>query len=210
MCKIDLFGPTAEEKEVIGITKNVSEAKSTKSFDIFHILSEYMSDNCLLDLIIPLKKVLAKSRSFKVIHKVTECLKEVVLGLADNKNIPLDRLLIFLYGVASESIPQLLLEECNKEDSADAKGANQQQADCYLIPKEPKTRMGAKTAAKSTSSANAHIMVEFGLKLCQILLKRERIGDPELKQYLDPVVPVLCSCLKSQQVKVRMTFCLFR
>lgn len=44
VCKIDLFGPSAEEKEIAGIVKNVSEAKSTKSFDIFHILGEFIDE----------------------------------------------------------------------------------------------------------------------------------------------------------------------
>lgn len=44
VCKIDLFGPSAEEKEVAGIVKSVSEAKSTKSYDIFHILGEFIDE----------------------------------------------------------------------------------------------------------------------------------------------------------------------
>ncbi|OXU31234.1 hypothetical protein TSAR_014768 [Trichomalopsis sarcophagae] len=44
VCKIDLFGPTAEEKEIAGIVKNVSEARSTKSYDIFHILGEFINE----------------------------------------------------------------------------------------------------------------------------------------------------------------------
>jgi U3 small nucleolar RNA-associated protein 20 len=48
VCKIDLFGPSAEEKEIAGIVRNVSEAKSTKSFDIFHILGEFIDEGIYL------------------------------------------------------------------------------------------------------------------------------------------------------------------
>lgn len=44
VCKIDLFGPSAEEKEIVGIIKSVSEARSTKSFDIYHIFGEFIDE----------------------------------------------------------------------------------------------------------------------------------------------------------------------
>ena len=49
VCKIDLFGPSAEEKEIAGILRKVSEAKSTKSFDIFHILGEFIDEGNFLN-----------------------------------------------------------------------------------------------------------------------------------------------------------------
>ena len=115
MCKVDLFGLTAEEKEVAGIVKNVSEARSTKSFDIFHILAEFITESCLLDLILPLKEVLVKTHSHKTIHTVTQCLRNVALGLADNTYIALEQMLIFLYGIISENIPTLMIEKESKK-----------------------------------------------------------------------------------------------
>ncbi|XP_014487870.1 PREDICTED: small subunit processome component 20 homolog, partial [Dinoponera quadriceps] len=177
VCKIDLFGLTAEEKEIIGVVKNVSEAKSIKSFDIFHILAEYITESCLLDLILPLKEVLVKTHSHKTIHKIVECLRNISLGLADNTYIPMEKMLIFLYGIISESIPALMSEkECKKLAKEEAKVLEfRQKQDCFIIPPEPKSRMGIKAAAKTTKNANVHVMVEFGLKLYHILLKREKV-----------------------------------
>lgn len=203
MCKVDLFGLTAEEKEIIGITKNVSEAKSTKSFDIFHILAEFITESCLLDLILPLKEALMKTHSHKTIHKVMECLRNVTLGLADNTYIPMEQMLVFLYGVISESIPDLMPEKESKKITEEEKRVLvRQKPDCFIIPSEPKSRTGVKAAAKTTRNANVHVMVEFGLKFYHILLKREKVTDAEYKSYLEPFVPLLSDCLNSQYVKV--------
>jgi len=204
VCKVDLFGLTAEEKEIAGIVKNVSEARSTKSFDIFHILAEFITESCLLDLILPLKEVLAKTHSHKTIHKVTDCLRNVALGLADNTYIPLERILVFLYGIISENIPDLtqIGKESKKLTGEETKTLIWQQSDYFIIPAEPKSRMGVKTSAKTTKRANVHVIIEFGLKLYHILLKRDKVSRAEYKSYLEPFVPVLRDCLTSQHVKL--------
>lgn len=203
MCKVDLFGLTAEEKEIIGIVKNVSEAKSTKSFDIFHILAEFITESCLLDLIQPLMEVLRKTHSHKTIHKIVECLRNITLGLADNTYIPLEQMLIFLYGIISESIPSLMLEkESKKPTEEETKALMRQKPDCFIIPPEPKSRMGVKATAKTTKNANLHVIVEFGLKFYHILLKREKVTSMIYKSHLESFVSLLYDCLSSQHVKV--------
>lgn len=198
---------TAEEKEVIGIVKNITEAKSTKSYDIFHILAEYMTESCLLDLIMPLRDVLMRTHSHKTVQKVVECLKNIVLGLADNTFIPLEQMLIFLYGVVSESIPKLLATKKHEQlTEKEVEVLQRQKPDCFIIPAEPKNRMGMKVASKTTTNTNVHVMVEFGLKLYHIFLKREKISDAIFKPYLEPLVLVLSNCLKSQHVKVKLVF----
>lgn len=203
VCKVDLFGLTAEEKEIAGIVKNVSEAKSTKSFDIFHILAELMDESCMLDAIMPLKNVLSHTHSHKTVRKVIESLRQVGLGLADNKFIAVDKMLIFLYGTASESIPQLMPEKRKEKPSQkEVEALTRQKSDCFIIQPEPKSRMGIKAAAKTSKNTNAHVMIEFGLRLFHILLKRDKLAGVDLKPYLDPFVPVLSDCLQSQHIKV--------
>ncbi|XP_003702176.2 small subunit processome component 20 homolog [Megachile rotundata] len=202
VCKVDLFGLTGEEKEVLGIVKTVTEAKSTKSYDIFHILAQYITESCLVDLILPLKEVLVRTHSHKTLQKIVECLRNVVLGLADNTFIPLEQMLIFLYGIVSESIPEFLPEKKDKEiTEKEAEALARQKPDCFLIPPEPKNKMGIKVTSKITKNTNVHVIIEFGLKLLHILLKREKVGK-ELDCFLDPFVPLISDCLKSQHVKL--------
>ncbi|KAF3425764.1 hypothetical protein E2986_10060 [Frieseomelitta varia] len=203
VCKVDLFGLTAEEKEVIQIVKHVSEAKSTKSFDIFHILAQYITESCLVDLILPLKEVLMRSHSHKTIQKVVECFRNIILGLADNTFIPLEQMLIFLYGVVSQSIPELKPEKNAKElTEKEAKILTKQKPDCFIIPPEPKNKMGIKATSKTSKNTNVHVIIEFGLKLFHILLKRNKISNADFKPLIDPFVSFISECIKSQHVKL--------
>ncbi|XP_058805534.1 small subunit processome component 20 homolog [Phymastichus coffea] len=207
VCKIDLFGLSAEEKEIAGIVKSVSEARSTKSFDIHHIFGEFVDQDCLIKVMVPLKEVLSRARSHKTVRKATECLRQLGLGLADNKFIDMKHMLTFLHGITSQSIPQLMpenkkkqLQEAKKENNK--KSALYQRPDIFLIAPPTKNRMGIKAEAKSSRDTNDHVLVEFGMRLFHILLKRDKVNDPECKTLLDCFVPVLSDCLISQHVKL--------
>lgn len=54
---MDLFGKIAEEKEVEKISSKVPEAKGNISYNMLRILSEYVSECRILDLVLPLKEV---------------------------------------------------------------------------------------------------------------------------------------------------------
>jgi hypothetical protein len=60
LCKKDLFGAVAEEKEVNQITGKLHEARKTKSYDTFQILAQTVTEKCLSDLIVPLREVRIK------------------------------------------------------------------------------------------------------------------------------------------------------
>lgn len=199
MCKTDLFGDLAEEKEVAKIVRKVSEAKSSKSCHIFQLLAQYITDSCLLDLILPIKEVLIATHSFKTVNKTQECLRHIALGLVENKFISLESLFKFAYGTASESIPELLA--ASEKPKAAEKDTKIVKEDCFILPKEP-GRSGAKPKGKLSSKTNAHILIEFGLKLCHFILKKEKVKEGEHAQFMDPFVAVFKNCLKSRHVKV--------
>lgn len=54
---MDLFGDTADEKEVTGITKDVPEAKSSRTFDTYALLGRFMGPQSLATVLSPLKEV---------------------------------------------------------------------------------------------------------------------------------------------------------
>ncbi|KAJ8971909.1 hypothetical protein NQ314_000480 [Rhamnusium bicolor] len=108
LCTADLFGALSEEKEIVKITVKVSEAKSTKSYATLQILAQYITESCLMDLILPIKQVLDSSHSYKIVLKAQESLRYIALGLVDNTFISTESLLKFAYGSASERIPELI------------------------------------------------------------------------------------------------------
>ena len=198
-----MFGYLAEEKEVAKIVSRISEAKSTKSVDTFQILAQFITDKCLMDLVFPIQEVITTSHSYKVVFKAQECLRRIALGLIDNEYISVKSLLVFSYGVASNSIPQLLMgtekpifNEKNREKIL------RRTPDTFIIAPEPTYGTGRRiNHVKSSTKTNAHLMVEFGLKICHLLMKRDKLqGD--YNAFLDPYVTIFKQCLRAKQVKV--------
>ncbi|XP_054276631.1 small subunit processome component 20 homolog [Macrosteles quadrilineatus] len=200
-CRTDLFGKTAEEKEVKQIAGNLMEARANRSYDMYHILAEFVSQKSLINLIVPLKEEVSRTLSHKSVNKARECLRHIVLGLVDNKFVTTESLLIFAYGTSSESVPALF-SNLKKDQKADKPKTNllEERKDVFLIPSEPKSRPSAQT--KHCVHTNAHIFVEFGLLLYYFLLKREKIKGADYRPHLDPLVKVLSDCLKSEHVKI--------
>lgn len=205
LCQADLFGSLSEEKEVLKIAVKTSEAKSTKSFDTFQILAQFVTDKCLLDLILPIKNVLQSSKSYEVTHKAQECLRHITLGLVDNNFVQIDSLLKFAYGAASENIEQLLCNDKKKLSTLkdQRKKLLVETSDCFLIPKETVRRSGQRVSnVKSSTKTNSHLLVEFGLRLCLVMLKREKLKNEEFRCFLDPFVVIFRNCLNSKHVKL--------
>lgn len=128
----DLFGETAEEKDVAKIQSKVAEARSQKSYDAFCILAQYVSEKYLLNLVLPAKEVLSTSLSHKLIFKASECLRHIALGLADNRFVTLTSQMTFAYGVVSQSIAALAPPAKEEKKS---KLLTPERPDCYIIPK---------------------------------------------------------------------------
>ncbi|KAK6627164.1 hypothetical protein RUM44_009641 [Polyplax serrata] len=200
-CKSDLFGRLAEEKEVIKIQSKHKEAKSTKSYHLINLIAQCLTEKCLTDLILPVKEVLQTAYSHKNLVKCREYLRQVSLGLSANQFISYENLFIYVYGTTSESIPQLLPEPPEPEKKKNPK----EKPDCFIIPPEPKNRLGVlSNPVKKGSKSTAHIILEFGFGLLHTILKKEKVKNCgcDIRCYLDPIAPILIRSLESQQVKV--------
>ncbi|XP_015925192.1 small subunit processome component 20 homolog [Parasteatoda tepidariorum] len=200
ICMNELFTDMAEEKEVSKITGKLKEARSFKSYSIFQILSKYISENILLELIVPLKEILSKKVSHKIMRKVSECLRHIALGLSENGSLTSKGQLLFIHAIINESIPGL-----NKKKKIPVTNPlKYERPDIYLVPKEP-GRSGP--PAKVNERTTSHVLVEFGLQLFQFCLKKDRIekDQKEILQMLDPFVSILTDCLESKHIKIITT-----
>lgn len=207
VCLRDIFGQTAEEKEINKIGRHTPEAKPhNKSFLSLNIVSSHISESCLLDLLIPFKDILARSHAKKTVLKVTECFQKIVAGLNVNKHIAIESMLTFIYGTASESIPSLVpppprpvLNEKEREKLRRVHG------DCLLIPDDPAAQGrsgGVKKAVVKSGRATTHVLVEFGIELLLNTLKRGKLLKIDYQPFIDPIVPTLLASLNSQHIRV--------
>lgn len=206
VCIEDIFGKSAEEKSIHKIGNATPEAKpSNKSYLALHILAINISESCLLDLLIPFKDLLAKYQSKSVVMKIQECFQKIVMGIVLNRHIPTESLVMFIYGIISESIPELLPGTARIQLTQQQKELIQRaRPDCLLIKPEPRGRSGAiRKVIKTNVKANAHVLVEFGLDILHILLKRGKILKINHYQpFIDPIIPILLDSLKSTHIHV--------
>ncbi|XP_075166335.1 small subunit processome component 20 homolog [Haematobia irritans] len=200
----DIFGDISAEKEIDKLTSHTPEAKpSAKSYLVLHIIARNIQETCLLDMLIPFKDHLARSKSRKLTLKIQDCFAKIVNGLVENPYISRESLLIFIYGTISESITDLLpgtqrrvLTENEKEKMRRAR------PDCFIIQPLPKYRSGAVNKKIQTNSqANAHILIEFGLEMLYIVLKRKKLQNVDYAPFLNPILPLLKDALKSTHVR---------
>uniref|UniRef100_A0A670XP62 UTP20 small subunit processome component n=1 Tax=Pseudonaja textilis TaxID=8673 RepID=A0A670XP62_PSETE len=195
----ELFGEIAEEKEVKGIVSKVMEARRSKSYDSYEILAKYVGKNQVIKLILPLKEVLENTTSLKLSRKVHETLRRIVSGLIMNKAMTAETVLLLSHGLISENLP--LLTEKAKMKTAVPPDPRLQPESCLLLPPTP-IRGGQK--APVSSKTNMHVLVESGLRLLHMSLKRSKINssDEHVLEMMDPFVPLLISCLQSTDIKV--------
>ncbi|XP_074082789.1 small subunit processome component 20 homolog [Macrotis lagotis] len=195
----ELFGSVAEEKEVKGIISKVMEARRSKSYDSYEILGKFVGKDQVTKLILPLKEILQSTTSLKQARKVHEALRRIVAGLISNEDMSAEAILLLSHGLISENLP--LLTEKEKSQAEPPPDPRLPPQSCLLLPPTP-ARGGQKAAVSRRT--NMHILVESGLRLLHMSLKRSKVNssDEHVLEMLDPFASLLIDCLKSRDAKV--------
>ncbi|XP_043565729.1 small subunit processome component 20 homolog isoform X2 [Chiloscyllium plagiosum] len=197
----ELFGEIAEEKEVKGIISKVMEARSSKSYDSYQILARFVGRAQVTKLILPLKEILESITILKQACKVQEAFRRIVTGLLLNKEMTADSILLLSHGLVTESLPLMTQRTKGQHKKPEASRVGLKPQSCLLLPPTP-SRTGEKAA--TSTKTNMHILVNTGLRLLHMSLKRSKVNSSEehILGMLDPFVQLLIDCLQSMHVKV--------
>ncbi|XP_007577486.1 small subunit processome component 20 homolog [Poecilia formosa] len=197
----ELFGAVAEEKEVKGIVSKVMEARHSKSMDSYELLARFCSKESVTKLVLPLKEILETSSRLKVCNRVAAVLRRLILGLLENSGMSSRDVLLLSHGLVSESLPLLTKRDREKASVEPPPDPRLPPPSCLLLPPTPK-RGGQK--APVSSRTNMHILVDAGLKLLHLSLKKSKVNSSEASalEMLDPFIQLLLQCLDSMHVKV--------
>ena len=198
-CTLELFGNLSEEKEVSEITSKLKEAKKSKSYDIFEIMSAFVSHNCLNKLLSPLKATLLEAHTHKVVRRVSQSLSKVSHGLVVNSGLNQTTVLSFIF-TTIEDILSLL--EAKQTVNADEVPKHIKRIDSFLISRPIYQR--SEKVSKIGGTTNHHVLVEFGLNCLIALLKENRLesSNEEHLSLLDPFVLLLNRLLESNDPKL--------
>lgn len=146
-------------------------------------------------------------------RKVEECLQNIALGLSVNPGLPIEPLLILIHGIVSLSIPELRLPVIRTEQDPNLTVSGKpMRTDSLIIAPAPKRKVAAAAqpsisgASKSAYIINSHLLVEFGLLVFSLLLKREKCHETSptsnVLPMLDPIVPIVYENLNNPHSKV--------
>ncbi|KAK2883206.1 small subunit processome component 20 homolog [Channa argus] len=197
----ELFGAVAEEKDVKGIVSKLMEARHSKSMDSYELLARFCSKESITKLILPLKEILETTSSLKVCNRVGAVLRRLVQGLLVNEGMTPQDILLLSHGLVSQSLPLLTKRDREKALDQPPPDPRLPPPSCLLLPATPK-RGGQK--ALVSRRTNMHILVDAGLKLLHLSLKKSKVTSSEAsaREMLDPFVRLLLDCLDSMHVKV--------
>ncbi|CAB1444416.1 unnamed protein product [Pleuronectes platessa] len=197
----ELFGAVAEEKEVKGIVSKLMEARHSKSMDSYEFLAKFSSKDSITKLMLPLKEILENSSSLKVCNRVGAVLRRLILGLLVNGGMTPQDILLLSHGLISQSLPLLTMRDRAKASAKPPPDPRLPPPSCLLLAPTPK-RGGQK--ASISSRTNMHILVDAGLKLLHLSLRKSIVTSAEAStlEMLDPFVLLLLECIDSMHIKV--------
>ena len=95
----------------------------------------------------------------------------------------------------------IIVKHSKKKPSEENTAQSIRPPSCLLLPEEPKRGGDKPRLSKKT---NIHVLVEFGLQLLCMCLKRGRLVATEEShlQLVDPFITVLTDCLYSKHIRV--------
>lgn len=169
VCHLELFGSLAEEKEVSQILAKTLEAKKIKSYDIYRILAEFVSEKLFRKIIEPLKTIMLDASDHKTMIKIEKSFRNICLGLSKNKFISTESLVAFLNEIFAET-----LQNEQQEMKNETLNVKQPKIDCFIIPAKSLRRVN--TQAKVNRSSHKHLLTNFAIKCFLYLLKNNTLN----------------------------------
>jgi U3 small nucleolar RNA-associated protein 20 len=205
--KLELFSDVADEKEVKQIVAKIMEAKTVSSYNTLELIGKFISKDHLLEMLKPFKEQLDSCNSRKLLKKIEEALRRILLGLGTNKSLDTDMLMFLVYGLVHNTFDVLNNTNKNNEkgrkinfDQDKLKEKLFEDRSCFIIAKEPK-RGGDKP--KVQEKTNQHVITEFALQLLNSLMKANRLDVKEkYAQMLDPYLKTFVDYLDGKYLKV--------
>ncbi|CAL1546796.1 unnamed protein product [Lymnaea stagnalis] len=197
----ELFGQVAEEKDVAAIKAKYFEAKFIKGYDAYGLMARCISAGCLNQLVQPIRGVLESTHSSRTANKAETLLRKVADGLMANKSIPLQTMMMFINSLTAKLLTETFAAKNSKVDKEnEEKPQTRVPESCLLLP-QAAPRGGLKP--KADKKTNIHILIEFGLQLLNMCLRRPLLLPTELfhLQLLDPLVPAIRDCLGDSHVR---------
>ena len=188
ICIEDIFGFTAQEKEVQELRGKMKEMKASKSYDTLEMLSKIIGLGSLAKLLLPIKEIMMEISDSKSALNLKEVFRRIAVGLSGNSGVECVDLLTFVHELVTENLSVLQSSDKPKKRLSN-------------YEKNYRVQMKRNDAVEPMKNftANSHMFIEFGLSILLTFLKSNSLDlrSPETQQLLEPFVEILGSALYS-------------
>lgn len=189
ICIEDVFGASAQEKEVEALKGKMKEMKGTKSFDTLELISKMIGLGAVGKLLLPIREIMLETSDSKNIANMKEVFRRVAVGLSRNEGLLTKDVLTFIHELLTENLSLL------RNDSLTGKKAESNQERTYKV-RMKRAQVGD---PMKNFSANSFLFVEFGLSIMLSILRSDNVSFKEnnLLEMMAPFVEVLGTLLYS-------------
>ncbi|GMH39887.1 hypothetical protein BSKO_07791 [Bryopsis sp. KO-2023] len=187
----ELFGEVAEAKEVKQFTANYKEAKACRAYESAYLLMKLANfERCADDIMQLVRARLNDCTSPKLRNRLTELLVYLSKGVLDSTSASLVDLMSFVHDLIGRGMKIEMDAIAQAEANAGVAGLS--------------SLKFAESNEASVSDRYEALLVEFALKILHNGLKKGKmdVKNVEVLGLLDPLLPLLVSCLKSRHAPV--------
>ncbi|KAL8727764.1 MAG: hypothetical protein Q9166_005819 [cf. Caloplaca sp. 2 TL-2023] len=156
----DTFGVTGQEKDAEEYISKMKEVKSSKSYDSMEIVAKTATAENFLHLIRPLQSLLEERLDLKVVRKVDELLRRIVVGLLHNEMIQSRQVLMFCYEIIREAYK-------SSEEHGGLSSAQSQRNKRFLV-----NVTGIRGSQRASTSSYRYKLIRFAFDLLRSILHR--------------------------------------
>jgi len=164
----ELLGQVAEQRDLKTSSTAFKEAKTSKGYDAFEIITCAMDFDVGAPIVFAACKLrLEKATSSRVVHILEEILRRCVVGMASNPEMKIESAFRFIYKVLEEFVPCCEVDAGKKVGKGNGQTTNRDEE-----------KHGQKVEA-TAMVRNAYVLVEFALKLLFQLHVKGRFTESE-------------------------------
>ncbi|KAI9784262.1 MAG: U3 snoRNP protein [Candelina submexicana] len=188
----DIFGDTGEEKDAEDYISKAKEVKSSKSYDSMELVARTAALSHLGSLVNPISELLQEKLTIKLMQKIDELLRRVMVGILRNDAVQDHRILKFCHEIikAIYETKTITLGDQNKEERPTQR---------FLI--DIKGAKGAGVHGGTTSYD--YKMVQFALNLLRSVLQKH--DHLKTSYYLTDFMPIIGNAMLSTHEDVQIS-----
>ncbi len=188
----DIFGDTGQEKDAEDYISKAKEVKSSKSYDSMELVAKTATLGHLGSLVNPISELLQEKLTIKLVQKIDELLRRVMVGILRNDAVHDHRILKFCHEII-KAVYEKTTSTSRDEDN------QERRAQRFLI----NTKEAKGSENRGGTTYYDYKMVRFSLDLLRSVVQKH--DDLKTSYYLSHFVPIIGDAMLGSHEEVQIS-----